>query len=136
PPAPPPRALAQPGRASGPSPTPASRAIRSAARRAAINLRSAYLASQSRLRAMGGATRRPHIYAAASSGRMSASAALGVLVEPPQPVARLSGRRGYRALLHGGYVDAVKVRPREAADQAAARAFLARHDSLWAARLG
>jgi GNAT superfamily N-acetyltransferase len=39
-------------------------------------------------------------------------------------------------LLHGGYVDAVKVRPREAADQAAARAFLARHDSLWAARLG
>jgi GNAT superfamily N-acetyltransferase len=39
-------------------------------------------------------------------------------------------------LLHGGYVDAVKVRPREAADQAAAQAFLARHDSLRAARLG
>jgi GNAT superfamily N-acetyltransferase len=30
----------------------------------------------------------------------------------------------------------VKVRPRDAADQAAARAFLARHDSLRAARLG
>jgi GNAT superfamily N-acetyltransferase len=30
----------------------------------------------------------------------------------------------------------VKVRPREAADQAAARAFLARHDSVRAARLG
>jgi GNAT superfamily N-acetyltransferase len=30
----------------------------------------------------------------------------------------------------------VKIRPREAADQAAARAFLARHDSLRAARLG
>jgi hypothetical protein len=30
----------------------------------------------------------------------------------------------------------VKVRPREAADQAAAEAFLARHDSLRAARLG
>jgi GNAT superfamily N-acetyltransferase len=44
--------------------------------------------------------------------------------------------RGYRAFLHGGYVDAVKVRPREAADQAAAQAFLARHDSLRAARLG
>ena len=64
------------------------------------------------------------------------SAALGVLGEPPSPVARLSGRPGYRALLHDGYVDAVKVRPREAPDQAAARAFLARHDSLWAARLG
>ena len=30
----------------------------------------------------------------------------------------------------------MKVRPREAADQAAAEAFLARHDSLRAARLG
>lgn len=39
-------------------------------------------------------------------------------------------------MLHGGYVDAVRVRPREAADQAAAQAFLARHDSLRAARLG
>ncbi len=38
--------------------------------------------------------------------------------------------------LHGGYVDAVKVRPREATDQAAARAFLARHNSLRVARLG
>jgi GNAT superfamily N-acetyltransferase len=39
-------------------------------------------------------------------------------------------------LLRGGYVDAVKVRPREAADQDAARAFLARHNSLRGARLG
>jgi len=30
-------------------------------------------------------------------------------------------------LLYGGYVDVVKVRPREAADQTAAQAFLARH---------
>jgi GNAT superfamily N-acetyltransferase len=44
--------------------------------------------------------------------------------------------RGYRAFLDGGYVDAVKVRPRAAADQAAAQAFLARHDSLRVARLG
>jgi GNAT superfamily N-acetyltransferase len=44
--------------------------------------------------------------------------------------------RGYRAFLHGGYVDAVKVRPRAAADQAAAQAFPARHDSLRVARLG
>jgi GNAT superfamily N-acetyltransferase len=61
---------------------------------------------------------------------------LGVLGEPPQPVARLSGRRGYHALLYGGYVDVVKVRPREAADQTAAQAFLVRHSSLRAARLG
>ena len=39
-------------------------------------------------------------------------------------------------MLDGGCVDAVKVCPREAAGQAAARAFLARHDSLRAARLG
>ena len=39
-------------------------------------------------------------------------------------------------MLRGGYVDAVNVRPREAADQAAARAFLARHDSVRVARLG
>jgi GNAT superfamily N-acetyltransferase len=44
--------------------------------------------------------------------------------------------RGYRAFLDGGYVDAVKVRPREAADQAAAQAFLARHGSVRVARLG
>jgi GNAT superfamily N-acetyltransferase len=44
--------------------------------------------------------------------------------------ARLSG------LSPWGYVDAVKVRPREAADQAAARAFLARHHSVRVARLG
>jgi len=42
----------------------------------------------------------------------------------------------YRAFLADGYVDAVKIRPREPADQAAARAFLARHSSLRAARLG
>jgi GNAT superfamily N-acetyltransferase len=58
-----------------------------------------------------------------------------VFGEPPQPVASLSCLRGYRALLRGGYVDAVKVRLREAADQAAAQAFLTRHSSLRAARL-
>jgi hypothetical protein len=42
----------------------------------------------------------------------------------------------HRAFLAGGYVDAVKIRPRESADQAAAQAFLARHGSLRAARLG
>jgi GNAT superfamily N-acetyltransferase len=42
----------------------------------------------------------------------------------------------YRAFLCGGYVDAVKIRPREPAGQAAAQAFLARHNSLRAARLG
>jgi hypothetical protein len=60
-----------------------------------------------------------------------------VVGEPPQPVGRVPpGQQGYRALLPGGYVDAVKVRPREAADQAAAEAFLARHNSLRGARLG
>ena len=44
--------------------------------------------------------------------------------------------QGYRTFLPDGYVDAVKVRPREAADQAAAQAFLARHNSLRVARLG
>jgi GNAT superfamily N-acetyltransferase len=44
--------------------------------------------------------------------------------------------RGYRVFLPGGYIDAVKIRPREAADQAAAQAFLARHNSLRGARLG
>ncbi len=44
--------------------------------------------------------------------------------------------RGYCAFLHGGYVGAVNVRPREAADEAAAQAFLARHNSLRVARLG
>jgi len=46
------------------------------------------------------------------------------------------GQQGYRAFLPWGYVDAVKVRPREIAGQAAARAFLARHHSLRVARLG
>jgi hypothetical protein len=64
-------------------------------------------------------------------------AAWGVVGEPRQPVARVpAGQQGYHALLPGGYVDAVKVRPREAADQAAAEAFLARHNSLRGARLG
>jgi hypothetical protein len=43
---------------------------------------------------------------------------------------------GCRACAGRCYVDAVKVRPREAADQAAAQAFLARHDSARVARLG
>jgi GNAT superfamily N-acetyltransferase len=38
--------------------------------------------------------------------------------------------------LHAGYVGAVNVRPREAADRASAEAFLARHNSLRVARLG
>jgi hypothetical protein len=37
---------------------------------------------------------------------------------------------GLSRLRSSGYVDAVKICPREAADQAAARAFLARHNSL------
>ena len=49
---------------------------------------------------------------------------------------RKSLRAGLSRPSSGGYVDAVKIRPREAADQAAAQAFLARHDSLRAARLG
>ena len=69
--------------------------------------------------------------------KTSGHAAWGVLGEPPQPVARVPSRQqGYRAFRHGGYVDAVKVRPREAADQVAAQAFLARHNSLRVARLG
>ena len=53
----------------------------------------------------------------------------------PSPT-RKSLRQDYRAFLCGGYVDAVKIRPREPADQAAAQAFLARHNSLRGARLG
>jgi GNAT superfamily N-acetyltransferase len=45
-------------------------------------------------------------------------------------------RGRYRAFAPGGYVGAVKVRPREVGDQAAAREFLARHGSLQVARLG
>jgi GNAT superfamily N-acetyltransferase len=44
--------------------------------------------------------------------------------------------QAYHAFAPGGYVGAVKVRPRQAADQAAAREFLARHSSLRVARLG
>src|SRR5262249_7037881 len=40
------------------------------------------------------------------------------------------------AVLHGCYGDAVNVRPREVADHAAVQAFLARHNSVRAARLG
>jgi GNAT superfamily N-acetyltransferase len=47
-----------------------------------------------------------------------------------------SGTAGLSCLTPWSYVDAVKVRPREAADQAAAQAFLARHNSLRGARLG
>jgi GNAT superfamily N-acetyltransferase len=76
-------------------------------------------------------------YAAFPRKRCCHAAAWGVVGEPRQPVARVPpGQQGYRALLPGGYVDAVKVRPREAADQAAAEAFLARHNSLRGARLG
>ena len=46
------------------------------------------------------------------------------------------GAAGYRAVFHGGYVDVVKVRAREAADRAAAEGFLGRHGSLRVARLG
>jgi len=69
--------------------------------------------------------------------RAHAYAAVGVFGKLPQPVPRfLPEQRIYRAFLHGGYVDAVNVRPREAVDQAAAGAFLARHNSLRVARLG
>jgi GNAT superfamily N-acetyltransferase len=44
--------------------------------------------------------------------------------------------RAHHGFAPGGYVGAVKVRPRQAADQAAAREFLARHSSLRVARLG
>ncbi len=43
---------------------------------------------------------------------------------------RLPRAAGYRAFLHRGYVDAVKIRPRQTANQAAAQAFLARHNSV------
>jgi hypothetical protein len=57
--------------------------------------------------------------------------------DEPQPVPRLLlGQQDYCAFLYGGYGDAVNVRLREAADQAAAQAFLARHNSLRGARLG
>src|SRR5262249_7462237 len=51
-------------------------------------------------------------------------------------VLRVTCRQGLARLCPGGYVDAVMVRPRESADHAAAREFLARHDSLRVARLG
>jgi GNAT superfamily N-acetyltransferase len=46
------------------------------------------------------------------------------------------GVAGLSRLCRGGYVDAVEIRPRKAADQAAARAFLARHGSLRVTRRG
>ena len=62
---------------------------------------------------------------------------MGEFGEPPQPVPRLlPEQQGYCAFVHGGYVGAVNVRPRETADQAAAQAFLAQHSSLRVARLG
>jgi len=51
-------------------------------------------------------------------------------------VLKVACERAYHAFAPGGYVGAVKVRPRQAADQAAAREFLARHSSLRVARLG
>lgn len=52
------------------------------------------------------------------------------------PVPRVTCGQGVSSFASGGYVDAVMVRRREGADQAAAREFLARHDSLRVARLG
>jgi hypothetical protein len=46
------------------------------------------------------------------------------------------GAAGLSGVSPRGYVDAVKVRPREATDRAAARTFLARHHSIRVARLG
>lgn len=67
--------------------------------------------------------------------RTSAAAAAGVLTSRGPYLESPEGECS-RAVFNVGYVDAVKVRPRDAADQAAARAFLARHNSLRAARLG
>ena len=70
--------------------------------------------------------------------RGNASHPLLPLRECRRTIAYPEGHCGqdYRAFLSCGYVDAVKIRPREPADQAAARAFLARHNSLRGARLG
>jgi hypothetical protein len=46
------------------------------------------------------------------------------------PAEHAWGQHGYRGFRQSGYVDAVKVRPREAADQASARAFPVRRNSL------
>src|SRR5271169_2513416 len=47
-----------------------------------------------------------------------------------------AGAAGLSHVSPGGYVGAANVRPREAADQAAAGASLARHNTLRVARLG
>jgi GNAT superfamily N-acetyltransferase len=51
-------------------------------------------------------------------------------------VLKVACGQAYYAFAPGGYVGAVKVRPRQAADQAAAREFLAQRSSLRVARLG
>jgi GNAT superfamily N-acetyltransferase len=57
--------------------------------------------------------------------------------DEPKPVPRLlPQQQGHGAFFRGGYGGVVNVRPREAADRAAAQAFLARHNSLRGARLG
>ena len=61
------------------------------------------------------------------------SAALGVLGEPPQPIARPSGLRPIASCSTAITFHAVKIRMREAVGQAAAQASLLRHNSLWAA---
>lgn len=67
---------------------------------------------------------------------MTAHAAVSI-GQPPVLVPRgLSKQQGHRVFPADCYVDAVKVRPREAADGDVAREFLARHDSLRVARLG
>jgi hypothetical protein len=58
------------------------------------------------------------------------------LASTPQPAPRLLPERQAIAGFPGGYLGAVNVRPREAADQAAAEASLARHNSLRVVRLG
>ncbi len=70
-------------------------------------------------------------YCGSQPSRWVATAAGHVPDPPPLPATRSAKLPCPRS-----YVDLVKVRPREAADQAAAEAFLARHNSLRGARLG
>ena len=66
---------------------------------------------------------------------MRAHAAWSVFGEPP-PTPEVPACRAIASFFLTVTFDAVKIRPRETADQAAARAFLARHNSLRGARLG
>src|SRR5690348_10157113 len=68
----------------------------------------------------------------ATSAPTLGHAALGVLGEPPQPVTRLSDLRSIAPCSAAITFDAVKIRMREGVGQAAAQAFLIRHNSLWA----